>query len=245
MARSFSGSNSLSIASALRSAAPVTMACWFYTNDTFNVGTLLAIDSGNTNNAFQLRSWLNGPLQVVQAVAVESSSSNAATSTTAATNTWSHACGVWASATDRRAFLNGGNRGQGDVGSYAPSGLTTTRIGRIAATEGFTGLIAEAAIWNVALTDDEVAALYNNGIGLCPTMVRPDALVAYWPLLQTDGDIDWWGQNNLTANGSPTYADHPPVIYPSGIKSVVTAAAPTFKAAWARGRNVIITPGIV
>lgn len=247
MARVFSSGNYLKLDSAVVSNYPFSMACWFYVADATSSHTLLSLANGSSNdNYFQLLAagGIGGdPLRLIArnttAVAVDTSSGFSA-------NTWHHACAVCTSATSRSVFLDGGSKGTHTTSSTP----TPNRTGVGVLYHSFpsvvaTGRICEAAFWDQSLTDDEVASLYNNGVGLSPTMVRPDALVAYWPLLQTDGDADRWGQNALTAVASPTYADHVPVIYPSGVRSVVTTASPTFQAAWARGSNVIITPGIV
>lgn len=38
--------------------------------------------------------------------------------------------------------------------------------------------------WNVELTEDEIALIYS---GVPPLPVRPQNLVAYWPLIRDDG----------------------------------------------------------
>ena len=47
----------------------------------------------------------------------------------------------------------------------------------------FGGDIAELAIWNIALSDDDVFALGDPDNRVSPLLVRPDALVGYWPLV--------------------------------------------------------------
>jgi len=101
-----------------------------------------------------------------------------------------------------------------------PAGLDATVIGRSGdstPTEYWDGEIAEAAIWNVQLSLTDIEAL---AAGFSPLFVRPDALKAYWPmggaLSANDSDNDIAGAFNMTSSGSPTTADHPPVIiYPT------------------------------
>ena len=89
------------------------------------------------------------------------------------------------------------------------------------------GRIAEAAIWNVALTDSEVQALAS---GVSPLRVRPESLQAYWPLFAVTGNaIDYSGKgNDLTDNGTVGVADHAPVgpmfAFPSGWQGAFTTA---------------------
>ena len=85
------------------------------------------------------------------------------------------------------------------------------------------GRIAEAAIWNVELTDAEVAIL---GKGFSPPFIRPESLVFYAPLIR-DEDDDRVGGLSLTAYNTPTIASHPPIIYPAPpFLSFPTGAAP-------------------
>jgi hypothetical protein len=75
------------------------------------------------------------------------------------------------------------------------------------------GRIAEAGIWNVALSDREVAALAS---GVHPARMRPDALVAYWPLWGDDSpELDWHPSGGtrypMTLTGTPTKANHAPI----------------------------------
>jgi len=82
----------------------------------------------------------------------------------------------------------------------------------IGATSGFnyvisqliTGTIAEPAIWNVALTDAEIASL---AAGFTPDQIRPQSLQFYAPLVRNL--IDVRGGRTITNVGSATVATHP------------------------------------
>ena len=84
--------------------------------------------------------------------------------------------------------------------------------------------MAEAAVWDVALNDDEVAALAH---GYSPRLIRPDHLAAYWPLggLPGQNDKDLLGSHELTAYNTPSWTDHPPLVYP--VRPQVVTAGPT------------------
>jgi hypothetical protein len=87
----------------------------------------------------------------------------------------------------------------------------------------FDGLVAEAAIWNVALTAADVAMLNK---GYSPMMVRPSALLAYWPLMgRYPTELDLFGGFPLTLTNSPAQAAHPRIIYPARPQLYVPAAA--------------------
>ena len=73
-------------------------------------------------------------------------------------------------------------------------------------------IIAEAAVWNVDLTDAEVAIL---AAGYSPLFVRPQFLVAYWSLFgDSSPEPDIIGGYDMTLNNGPTQATHPIIHYP-------------------------------
>ena len=216
MARAFDDGSTqflLNTSVAVVSAAPCTMAAWFNTDDSAK-DALLAVSnySPGSFNGF----WLVlDEYDYVQARLYDGSIGNATSSTTYSLNTWHHACAVFAANNNRSAYLDGGNKGT-DTSTHTPSGLENTSIGAILYNEGpgdwlISGSIAEAGIWNVALSDAEVALLAK---GYSPLFVRPQNLVFYAPLIR-DEDIDIVGGLALTPYNSPTVAPHPPVVYPS------------------------------
>ena len=69
------------------------------------------------------------------------------------------------------------------------------------------GSIAEAAVWNNALSDDDVASL---AAGYTPDQVRPQSLQFYAPLIRTFQDLRG-GLAISNVNGA-TVATHPRVI---------------------------------
>ena len=97
--------------------------------------------------------------------------------------------------------------------------------------------LAEMGVWNIELNATEAASLSD---GFSPLMVRPDALVAYYPLggMYTGGDgdaLDIVGGYTATEEGNVAETDHPPgIIYPisAGVGKTV-ALPPSFNPAWA------------
>ncbi len=69
-----------------------------------------------------------------------------------------------------------------------------------------TGQIAEVGIWNVALTDAEIASLAD---GMTCDKVRPQSLVFYAPLVRDLQDVR--GGLTITNNNTATVANHPRV----------------------------------
>lgn len=135
------------------------------------------------------------------------------------------------------------------TGGVAETSGANTYIGYNAGAgaNGIDGLIAEAAVWNVDLTAGEMAIL---GKGFSPLFVRPNSLVAYWPLIgRTSPEIDVVGGFNGTLTGTGT-APHPRVIMPSRplIGHATAAAAPSgriFKLAGYGGGLVGAPRGLV
>jgi hypothetical protein len=85
--------------------------------------------------------------------------------------------------------------------------LNDVRIGKsVGGLQNNYCYVAEAAIWNVELTHDEMAIL---GTGMSPLAVRPGSLVGYWPVVgRTSPEIGVVG-GSMTVSGSPAYTDHP------------------------------------
>ena len=77
------------------------------------------------------------------------------------------------------------------------------------------GRLAEIAIWNAALTDDEVLSLSK---GVSPLRVDPQNLVAYWPLYGNGSPEPNYVRNStdlaLTLINAPPQIDHAPVMAP-------------------------------
>lgn len=126
---------------------------------------------------------------------------------------WYHCCGVFSASNSRAGFVNGGNKAT-DSTDLSPSTLDRISLGAKINSGGtsayMSGMIAEFAVWNVALTDDEVAKL---ALGWRPSRIRPASLVWYNPLVR--GLQEVVGGVSLTESASaPTVGAHPRVFYP-------------------------------
>ena len=201
----WSTSNYIGKSSALLTAVPLTMACWFNVTASPGAGAFTLIDlhasgSNATSNNFKLQ--VTGTSPNISVVAQTSGSG--AASSGASTGVWAHGCSVFSAINARAAFLNGANKGT-NAASQTPTGINQARIGIVGGSapgNAVNGRIAEAAIWNVALSDDEVAAL---GKGFSPRLIRPSALVAYLPIIRDFIDVKGAG---FSVTGSLTVADH-------------------------------------
>ena len=198
-------------------AVPLTMAAWFYCDDvtTWTDRNLVSIQDKDTEkNYFQLR-LRAGDTEIVRAHTRSAAAQGGATSTAEYNvNTWHHAAAIF-SATDARAvYLDGANKGTENT-DITPVDLDSVSIGRLGDSspdQYMSGGIFLAAIWNVALTDAEVALLAAKHAPLC---IRPENLMAFWPLTDTVDDSDWLGGFDLTAFNTPGWMTGPTgIMYP-------------------------------
>lgn len=245
MARNFTSASSQYLnGTAPVSSQPCTLACWFYSSSTTANQTLINLSIGATAGRYigiaADGSAAGDPVNLF--INDGAGNVNCVSTTGFTANTWFHACGVVASATDRRSFINGGSKGTSAT-SRNPTGLDSINVaafknGGGARSAFMSGRIAVPCIWNVALSDDDVAML---AAGYHPSLIRPDAIVSLWELDQdASPEPDTWGGLNLTLGGSPTLAEDAPIIYPTGVMRVAqSAASPP-----AAGSNGVIGGGV-
>jgi hypothetical protein len=154
----------------------------------------------------------------------------ASTSTGYSTNVWTHACGVFETTTSRAVYINGGSVGT-NTQSSLPTGFNQIQIGRVDGTTPASymeGRVAEAGLWNVALSTNEISAL---AAGASPREVRPGSLVGYWPIWgDHSSEIDLTsGARAMTVTGT-SKANHAPVkpftrtLYVPTVEPVAAAA---------------------
>lgn len=217
MARLFDDASSqyLYVSSVPVTGMPLTLACWFYSDDTSVLASLVCLSTvGAAGNQYYITMSGTTPAQKVGATIQASGAPATSFSIDSySANTWTHACGVFTSSTSRLAYING-SAGTENTNSVSPSSPTGTQIGarlQLSADRYMSGRIAEVAIWNAALGSDRVSALAK---GLSPLLVRPENLVMYVPLI-VGNDRDIRGGLSFTQSGSPTIANHVRVFYPS------------------------------
>lgn len=248
MARSFDGSADYleATTSPVTSfgTSGVTLAGWFYPNNTTSVVTILQVATNGGNGRLQL--YADGTASdLIKAESVNSAGTGApATAGTFTASTWQHAAGVFASTTSRTAYFNG-TAGTVNTTDSDPSisGFNRTLVAarRNSAGVGAFGntRVAECGIWNVGLSNGEIAML---AAGYSPLMVRPLSLVFYAPLHGRNGaagnEEAWVGNATLVQTSSPALVDHPRIIYPRRRSDIwvpaAAATAPTITALSAR-----------
>jgi hypothetical protein len=223
MARTYNSAGRHEFTTPAGLSLPFSIACWF--NPANVTGSYNAITLGVAGATDQGRLQLNlmGGVagDYVRASSRNSSGTEAAANSTAgySASTWQHACAVFTSTTSRAAYFNGTNKGTNTTSNTVNS-LTLGIFGGAVTTTGvrsnnYAGSLAEVGIWNVALTDDEVATL---AAGISTSRVCPESLLAWWPLFDSDGDVDYWGQHNASVVSSVSYSQHPTTVcYPNSI----------------------------
>ncbi|MHC4346685.1 MAG: LamG domain-containing protein [Planctomycetota bacterium] len=207
------------VLAATKTSVPLSMACWFSPDDLTVGQCLMSIANNNSDvNYFSLEARGDVAGDHIRAGTRSSVGYVAAISTNGyVANAWHHACGVWASSGDRRVYLDGGNTGTNNF-DRTPSGLNRTAVGVLCRQNKFlytSGLIAEAAIWDVALTDAEAAIL---AAGYSPLFVRPQNLLVYWPMVRklgTGQGIELMQGKQLLVGIAPDNGSHCPVRYPA------------------------------
>ncbi len=225
MARLFDNALSqyLEIDQAIVADYPFTLACWFNVDSAASGQTLMAITDKDVGD--QIHTFFLSSDQTVRYGVNDPAWAVAITSTTWSLDTWHHACAVGAASNSRSVYLDGGGKAT-SMDTRDPSGMDRFSIGRngdSTPSSYMSGATAEVAIWDVALTDAEVAIL---ALKYSPLLVRPGDLVFYMPLIR-DRDFDIVGGVSLTAFNTPTIAAHSPVYYPSARHiSHISAAAP-------------------
>ena len=118
---------------------------------------------------------------------------------------------TWGSNVNTIACVDGSRITLGTINTNAVQNMTLdiqaigTRLNNL---EHFNGDIANTAIWNTHLSEQELKALSN---GFAPEMIRPQSLVFYAPLIRNL--IDAKGGRTITNNNGATVAVHPR-IYP-------------------------------
>lgn len=127
-----------------------------------------------------------------------------------------------------KAYLDGANQTlsfTGTIPTTTAAADSSFKFGRSVPDAAFgTGDLSEGALWQAALTADEMGVLAD---GVCPLLVRPAALIHYWPIWGNHSpELDLVGGANGTLTGT-TKLDHNRMIYPSRRRVIVSGAATT------------------
>lgn len=159
----FGSSSYLEVTSAVLSAPPITLACWFWPNDVTSNYALLGMSQSSGSDRQIL--VLNGTTtdSVGAFTGTSATSGQGESSAAYVANAWQHGAGVFESTTSRAGYLNGANKGTNST-SVNPTGLNRTILGaryNVAIVGLFlNGRLGDARIYNRVLSDGEIAELY-------------------------------------------------------------------------------------
>jgi hypothetical protein len=210
-------------------AYPFTISIWFKTPGVTNNQVLGAIDIPIASG-YKILGTLEASGGVgsdpLRAYTYNGSSFGiAVTSSGFSANTWTHACGVFTSTTSRDAYIDGGSKGSDTtsiVGDSSDFVLTRRRRNAAVGDMDSNSFIAEVAVWDVALSEANIASLAG---GTAASSVDSGNLIAYWPLTTVTTNEDQVGSNDLTENGFLYDADHPTISGTTYVELAGTIAA--------------------
>jgi hypothetical protein len=212
MAYDFNGTSQVLQASAPAVSVPLTFACWFNTSQGTSATAKVLVQISNptsaTNNFWRLA--IGGGGTNIVAITGQNGVNGRSDTTAITLNAWNHAAAVFSSSTSRVPYLNavaGTVLNTSNLTPVSPSVYTSgaSAVNNIYNTF-YGGLIAEVGIWNVALTQPEIASLAK---GMTCNKVRPQSLVFYAPLIRNLQDVR--GGLTITNNNGATVANHPRV----------------------------------
>lgn len=218
MSRTFDSnvSNFLRNGNTVVSGYPYSMGCWFNTSDVTNNQMLIGFADGSDDPYYQGIMAAGTASNSLKVIARNGGGEfNAQTSTSYSADTWHHALGTFDIAT-RWVYLDGAGAVENTTSVAFAAQLDRTSIGKLDRLSDIIphgGLIAEAAIWKIKLTPSNALEL---AAGYSPLLVRPDALVSYWPLYgNIDPEPDLVGGFNQTVNGTVAKGVPTRVIMPA------------------------------
>ncbi len=211
MAISFNGSTDY-LEATYSMSYPFTMAVWFRPSSTTLSGNMLAAGNvaGTDNDVMALQAagaTSGDPVRLF--LTVDGGNTTSTDTTTGySANVWQHAAATGLSASNRAVYLNGGSKATSAV-SRGMTGLDCLTLGARRSggviTAFYVGQLAEAAVWSLALSDDEILQLSR---GVAPESIRPNSLRFYAPLVRDIKDV--YGAP-FTINGT-SVAEHPRIF---------------------------------
>lgn len=256
MARSGTGLNDdwLENTTAVLTAVPIGMFAWVNPADVTSYQTPLLIGGSVGNDWFVLGLWGHVAGDAVTAYVGSGGTGEANASSTVGftANTWQAAHAGFYSNTSRAAGLNGGNVGTNTTSMTPTAGnLNRTSVGfRVGGTTygPLNGQVAEAAIWDLTDWGADAASRRTAFEAIWPALAAgyapthwPRGLRFYAPLHgNASPEPDYAGGRSLTVNGAIAKADHPRIIYPTGLEVAHKAGGGGPPPAGNRRRRVLL-----
>lgn len=189
---SFSLANYIRRLSTPITATPFSMSAWLFFESATANNACFILDGSSVNSAGlaaegnvsgdPITAYMDGPEGT-------SASAYARSSSGYSLNVWTHVCGVFSSSTLREIYVNGSNLGSATT-TRTPT-FDRINIGNYRGSfNALNGRIAQAAIYNKALSSGEINALAK---GFSARLVAPQNLKVFAPL--TRGFSDYMGDS--------------------------------------------------
>jgi hypothetical protein len=178
----FNGSSQgLAATSAIVSAWPLTFSAWIWVAANQATKTIMSIGSTASANPLNLMGT-QGAGNVWCQVRDLAGTTSSSTGTVPSLSAWHHVAASISSTGVPLVYLDAVKALAGTDPATTMGSCNRTSVGflrRTTDSQFFAGIIADAAIWKVVLSDADVALLAGTA---SPLSVRPDALVGYWPM---------------------------------------------------------------
>ena len=223
MARGFNGTTQyLENAAAARSSFPVTICCAFRIISVTGRAVGLCCYSAGGTSLIGIEYLGSGIVANYGWRAVAISSGNAASERRSTVNTtagWHYVSASWSAITAAPTmYVDGTAIGGTALAGSGTVSATLTGIGSYlySGARGYGGdEVAECAIYSSEWSAGEHIA-FTRGLRT-PDQISRDSLLGYWPLGGRYGQNDrdrFRNGYDMTATGSPTWVDHPRIVYP-------------------------------
>jgi hypothetical protein len=176
----FDGTNDEGEATNVITAYPFTLECWF--NKDANDKTILGLyDTTVNNKMFRVKLDANGKVQLTAQNTTEQATTGA---NNISNSVWTHVAAVYASATDRKLYVNGVFDSDSNTNSVTFPACDKVGFGvRLTTSKIFyDGKLSDVRIWNTARTAQQIADNYNKRL-----IGNESGLVGYWKLDKGSG----------------------------------------------------------
>ena len=206
MARFFVSSSSQRLITDFEISYPFSMGCFWAHYDDLAHGVMGVGDTGGPTHDSLFVRWDGAlPGRTICAESYNVTTGRAYANKARTLYAWHHGLGVFASSSDRRIYMDFGNKETNDVAvSVTINGLA---IGGTADSTpaAFNGGVAFPAVWAREFSDDDVKLLQY----LPPWRVYPESLVFCSLLRPRDRDRDIIGNRQLVEVNAPTWMADP------------------------------------
>lgn len=164
-----------------------TINCWVYPVTVAGANQAVTLHNTTNNNRFSL--GVNSTTSKAIFQCFDTTLATASTTTNYTANAWNMLTGVASATNSRTVYLNAG----GSATNTTSKTLTTPNRWLLGASYVagavspiWEGYVAEFALWNVALSTDEITSL-NRGVKA--SQIRPASLKVYFPGIRNYKDM--------------------------------------------------------